>query len=511
VFIKKMSEHTPTSVSNHGYHNSPQGSAKFLEGKVLLVSIFVDLEDEKYKWSQDDYDALKDKYVLSKEFLEAEARRYGKELELVCDFEAYPDLFYRVSATEEQIALFDDKQESLMGSVESFIEFFETIGNLNDFIENYIPYRELADKYGTDSINYSFQLKRWAPTCFAISHNPDTLGNTSYHEKFLMSDMVQWDARTFSHEILHNYGAVDLYVLNLVNGVSDALVEHAKANYPRDIMSPLYGEPVHDSINYEISPITAYCLGWLDDIPELSMFPELKRHTPAAFYDHQRYVDPDSIDTGNTIPPSGGRIPISGITEFAFTPDHSDVWIFTSTDCGSNKVLIEIFDDQHDKLGGSRMGGGRTEEGGSNAFYAIWINEGETFYIRASFADAAVGDNAYGSYTLIVENPETLPDNGGTGYLVNSAHKQYYFTPNESGIWEIRHSDSDGADIYYTILTASDDNQRGVYTKSIGMARPEDSSENDYISVHLEAGVKYMINLASMDNFSNYTVTVSKK
>ena len=509
AFIKKTSEDEPTSVSNGGYHDAPQGSAKFLEGKVLMVTVFVDVEG--YEWSWEDFEAIRDKYDLAKEYLEAEAKRYGKDLELVWDFEADPDLVYKANISEERIALLDHVAEGSFEDTVSYEHFHDTLKLLDEYVENQIPYLDLAEKYGTDSITYCFQVKRRAPACVAFPYYPDLRPHYSYHEKFVMTDMAWWTAEALPHEILHTFGAIDQYRSNPAHGVSDALVEHARVNHPRDIMGFMTTGREHDRIEFEIGPITAYCLGWLDDIPEISMFPELKRYIPAAFFDQRRQVDPDSVDTGNTIPPSGGRIPITGITEFEFTPGHSDIWIFTSTDCGSSKVWLEIFDSQKKSIGRSRMGGGSTEEGGSNAFYSIWINEGETFYIMASFVDAAEGDNAKGSYTLIVENPETLPDSGGVGYLVNSARRQYYFTPNESGIWEIRHSDSDGGDIYYQIFAASDENPRGVYTNCIGLARPEDKNEKSYISVRLDAGVKYLLVLASTDNFSNYTVTVSKK
>ena len=498
------------------YKGSPMGSAKRLEGRNLLVTIFVNIEG--YEWAWEDIEAIRGKYVLAKNFLEAEAGKYGKTLDLVYDFEVDPDLIYKANATAEQFAAFEDMNLSggnvSAGDVSSFVRLLGTIKLLNDFVEDVVPYQKLVDKYETDSIVYCFQVKKWAPANYEFFYNPDILPDSSYHEKFIMFDMAQWGAEALPHELLHAFGAVDLYLESPVNGVSGALVDYARTHYPNDIMGNWDSARVQDSIPYEIGPVTAYCLGWLDDIPELGQFPDLKRHTPAAFYDHQRHVDPSLIAAG-AFPASGGSARVDGVTEFAFTPDHSDLWILSSSDCGANKVWIEIYDGGKVSLGRSRMGGGNTGEGGRNASILRWLEAGETYYIRASFVDAGVGDNAKGSYTLTVENPEPLPGNGGVGTMKNGAEKHYYFTPAESGAWAFVSMDRGGAEIYYTLYAADEDGDtgtRGKFTNKIGQAvQPKRENTDDSITVYLDAGQTFLLALSSMDGWGDYTVNISKK
>ena len=494
------------------YKGSPLGSAKLLEGKTLLVTIFVDIEDSQWTWA--DFEAIRNKYALAKAFLETEAQRYGKDLEFIYDFEAHPDLIYKANAPAERFEAFwgDGISSGSYGDIASYTRFLGTIGLLNTFIEEMIPYQALADKYGTDSIAYCFQVKRWAPANFEVFYNPDILPDSSYHEKFILFDLAQWGAEALPHELLHTFGAVDLYLESPVNGVSRALVDHARAAYPNDIMGNWDEARVQDSIPYAIGPVTAYCLGWLDDIPETGMFPELKRHTPAAFYDHQRHVDPSLIGS-SALPASGGSVRVNGIMEFAFTPDHADVWVLSSSDCGASNVWLEIYDSKKNSLGRSRMNGGKTAEGGTNVVYAIWLDAGETYYIQASFVDAAAGDNAKGSYTLTVATPKPLPGGGGQARAENGATAFYTFTPDVAGTYEIRHTDTDGAEVAYSLHFAPDDGMTtryGPYSDKLE-AWPAGEGYDDFISARLEAGETYLLVLNCMDDTLSYSVTITQK
>jgi len=43
-------------------------------------------------------------------------------------------------------------------------------------------------------------------------------------------------AATYAHEILHLFGARDLYMTSITDGISSALVRHVGKKYPNDIM-----------------------------------------------------------------------------------------------------------------------------------------------------------------------------------------------------------------------------------------------------------------------------------
>ena len=55
---------------------------------------------------------------------------------------------------------------------------------------------------------------------------------------------------------------------------SRAVTDYIAASYPEEIMRSVAGE---GKISEQISRITAYHLGWIDEIPETESFPELIR------------------------------------------------------------------------------------------------------------------------------------------------------------------------------------------------------------------------------------------
>lgn len=490
------------------------GSAKFLEGRNLVVTIFVDVGD--YQWSNKDFKAVSDKYVLAKDFLESEATRYGKSLDLICDFDANPDLAYRMIYEGEILKLSADGQSMSTEGEGALYSLIHTINTLDYFIVDNIPYKDLAEKYKTSSIVYCFQVKQWASANFEFYYNPDIIPSGTYSEKIVMFDIEQWGAEALPHEILHAFGAVDLYIESPVNGVGNDLVQHAKQEYPKDIMGAWGERQVQNKVVYEIDPITAYCIGWLDDIPETSEYPAFNRHSKAAFYDHRKVIDVSQIKDGGDFPSAGGSVKIDGITQFKFVPDHTDLWILSSSDCGSSRPMVELYDYKHKLLANSMMHGG-----GYNGQLIAPLEQGKTYYLRASFVDPAVGDNAKGSYTLNMRLPETLSGSGGEISMVGGKVPYYYFTPDKSGTWEIRDSMSDGSGGFYSYevfyeIRSKDKNKKeskltGEFNNKIGEAWPANKDYDSFISVKLEAGQTYLIELGAMERNASYTATVSMK
>ncbi|MCL2672167.1 MAG: hypothetical protein FWF10_09070 [Clostridiales bacterium] len=85
------------------------------------------------------------------------------------------------------------------------------------------------------------------------------------------------------HELLHLFGGVDLYAEAVYKpmGVSAEFLKYVEKNYLNDIMRVQEEADAYGYLSYtidalEISPITAYRLGWLDTIPELKQFPNFR-------------------------------------------------------------------------------------------------------------------------------------------------------------------------------------------------------------------------------------------
>ncbi|MBS7396858.1 MAG: hypothetical protein KIG32_00310, partial [Ruminiclostridium sp.] len=78
-----------------------------------------------------------------------------------------------------------------------------------------------------------------------------------------------------AHEILHLYGAPDLYAFDTNNinyATTVGFVDYCRENVPQEIMLSTRdtetGELLSDRITQEITDITAYYIGWLDAAPE---------------------------------------------------------------------------------------------------------------------------------------------------------------------------------------------------------------------------------------------------
>ena len=279
------------------YLGAQQGSAKFLEGRTLVVSIFVNL-DGYDTWTEKDIVLAINNLNLAKAFIENESKKYGVDLELLCDFITYPDLCHGISLDGE---LYDADEFNFMlnsEDVKGLSEYIDALYEINDVIENNGAISNLCDKYETDSIAYIVFAKRPArsyalPYTVVNAQSPNSY-RTYYHEKAIIYDDIYGleglaPPGVCAHELLHLFGAVDLYPTDTdlyladtkVDDASQKFLDYVKSNYPNDIMFSSHtldknNLPIKDRIEKEISPLTAYRIGWVDDIPELEMFPEFK-------------------------------------------------------------------------------------------------------------------------------------------------------------------------------------------------------------------------------------------
>ena len=81
----------------------------------------------------------------------------------------------------------------------------------------------------------------------------------------------------YAHEILHLFGAHDLYE---DAEYTEEVCEYVKKAYPDEIMYTVKDEKGrlnNSEIQNELSPVTAYHLGWVNYIEEIDVFPQLKR------------------------------------------------------------------------------------------------------------------------------------------------------------------------------------------------------------------------------------------
>ena len=289
VFVKEgtaESASTPAPAPavpySESYFGSQYGSAKLLEGKILLISIILDTSESSFSSYYATFETPPGYLGLrmAKRMIEGEAGKYGKSVEVIFDVSPGSDLVYETKI-DDQIYKYSKTGANIAVFVRNTFDFY-------DFIENNIPYLELADKYQTDNIAYLVFVNE-AGICYAHPysrakecHIDGLPSDALYHERTVIYYPVA-DGRIIFHEILHLFGVPDYYrgAADEDFGVSEEFVEHVYNTYPQEIMlNPDSGEETNSNDDrppcYQISSLTAYRLGWLDDIPELELFPNFR-------------------------------------------------------------------------------------------------------------------------------------------------------------------------------------------------------------------------------------------
>lgn len=230
------------------------GSARSLEGKNLIYSLFVDTPDAK--WTQrDKKNALKE-LEIAKEYIEAEAKSYHKKVDLVVDFEENEDL---TGNARINFSLKDgeDYEEALDEEIAGWLE-------------DQVDYEALVKEYKAKGIAMIVFVNHKGST-YAICYD----GVDNPKESLVM--FAEEVPAVYAHEILHLFGAHDLYE---EAEYTEEICEYVKKAYPDEIMYTVRdqnGRLNNSEIQNELSPITAYHLGWVSYIEEIDVFPQLRR------------------------------------------------------------------------------------------------------------------------------------------------------------------------------------------------------------------------------------------
>lgn len=259
------------------WESRDQGSASFLTGDVLLISLYID--DPIHIWEKEDVFRTQKFLTTAAEYLTAAAASYGQSLNLIFDAGENADLSY----------FFTYDNTLRIDGTDSFLLDSQT----NSWIAT-LPLAELIEQYETDNIGFLI-FTNLPGVSYSHSYRMTDLSSISFVEKAILysydgSAPSTYDdyegPAVYAHEILHMFGAVDLYTSNAEDGVTEDLVRFIEESIPDEIMLTTYdktGNIEYDKISSTLSPITAYCLGWEDGTEVLSYFPSLEKAAPAAF------------------------------------------------------------------------------------------------------------------------------------------------------------------------------------------------------------------------------------
>ena len=273
------SEYTKTDAGEpySDWLKSPTGSAKYLDGDSLLVSIYV--QDASSNWTFDDLKLVDDNVSIACNYLVNKGKEYGKEVNLIYDADSYPDLEYHMTHDSLNYSHLseDDRRSKLVESI-------------YDYIRNDIDTKSLMEKYQVNSIGYMVFVDGEAETCNAYPYY--TMYGDYYYEEFCIINL-RWsggnnvEPSTYAHELLHLFGARDLYHTSEITGIYKDFVLYAEDEYENDIMLGGFssGRKYSRRIDSDITKLTAYFLGWKNYISELETYPSIESEYAASFCD----------------------------------------------------------------------------------------------------------------------------------------------------------------------------------------------------------------------------------
>lgn len=252
---------TTYSDSEYGYpYDNHLGTAKELEGKIAVVSIFVN--DATTGWNfeseaDQQLDALiyKDLEVAT-DYLENVSKSYGKDVEFIYDWEQYPELAVDLDITDMDYREVDSNYNQFYNAGSNSIDQnVQTAKILSDVGADQVIYMMYFNTPESNTITsttfFCYESESTYEICFMFMNCEGYLECPSH----------------FAHEMLHTFGVPDLYTA-ADYGITQEYVDYAANSGLNDIMrineDPQTGEYLYDSIVNEVTDITAYYAGLTD-------------------------------------------------------------------------------------------------------------------------------------------------------------------------------------------------------------------------------------------------------
>ena len=231
---------------------NPLGSAAKLTGKTVIVSIFAN--DSTTHW---DFSLKADKDIVNTmhrhlgnatKWITKQCKRYDVTAEFVYDWKKNPDLYFTYDFGQTKLVRDD-------GS-----EYYTQ----EDYIEANINTQALLEKYDAENIIYIFYFN--TPKDNTV--NSWTISDQSGCYTEIINVFVRDDysggfyimpASSFAHEMLHCYGAHDLYYASI--SIPQKFVDHMEKTRSKDIM---YTVGLGGSITQKFTELDAYYVGLTD-------------------------------------------------------------------------------------------------------------------------------------------------------------------------------------------------------------------------------------------------------
>ena len=250
-----------------GSYEVGHGSAGKLQGRTVVISLFA--SDPQYEWTYDDDDKcsisdIRDYLNIAAVYLQDAAASYGGKVWFTTDFIDDPDLMYNVTLDE------------VITTIEA-VDSCHIQDQAWEFIEENIDEDGIRDRYRADNIVYMMFLntdRRTTAVSCTVPWYPYSESDAEVVFLFNYDYGQVNPPAVYAHEILHTFGAPDLYYCDTEYGMSAAFLDYVESDLSNEIMytcsDPVSGNYRYDAIVNEMSDLTAYYVGIIDhsDIAE---------------------------------------------------------------------------------------------------------------------------------------------------------------------------------------------------------------------------------------------------
>lgn len=245
----------------------PNGSAGKLDGTVVVISIFAGDQygswDSSVKKNSDAYARVYYDLRLACEYLSSESAKYDKNVTFLWDWMSDPNLTYETE--------FDANLANVLydyGTIDRMVW---------EYIEKNVNSEGIRKRYEADSVIY-----------MVYANSPSDINGPSCTRNFyagmpypyeICYIQMNQDTRitppsVFAHEMLHTFGAPDIYWTDIYQnysldyGITKEYVKKIANEGLNDIMritwDPNTGKYLYHSIAQSITEITAYYVGLTD-------------------------------------------------------------------------------------------------------------------------------------------------------------------------------------------------------------------------------------------------------
>ena len=271
---------TPEPVPTFTEEQKSYGSAALLTDATVLVNVFLNDAAHGQTWDAESRAAAVQRTQLAVDWITEQAAGYEAAVNLICDRSA--------DGSDSTLTRSYLVQSAMQGG-ENSEESSAFLDEMDTLCASLAADSRLA-AYGARHIAFLFFLPI-SGTSFTMAHYADD-GDSFYYEYSCLyktdayTDGEAESPATYAHEILHLFGAADLYVGSRDTFVTQPLAQYVLNTWPDAIMYYTYNSDngiSYDHIEKTLCPLTAYRLGLVDSFPGSEQFPAATQDPPGVF------------------------------------------------------------------------------------------------------------------------------------------------------------------------------------------------------------------------------------